>query len=129
MSPAGPSPQIAFVGIKPWLTSLLLILIFNSFSKKLFIKNNIILRNPVATRPWQHVLEPLSGYLLLGSKLLNKKLKKGIEVVEDVNDALKKVTTLNKIQVKNKLKYGRNIYKKYISPNSFYKFIKANLND
>ncbi len=28
------------------------------------------IRNPLATRPWQHVLEPLSGYLLLGSKLL-----------------------------------------------------------
>ena len=27
------------------------------------------IRNPEATRPWQHVLEPLSGYLLLGSKL------------------------------------------------------------
>jgi CDP-glucose 4,6-dehydratase len=27
------------------------------------------LRNPGATRPWQHVLEPLSGYLLLASKL------------------------------------------------------------
>lgn len=29
----------------------------------------IQLRNPNATRPWQHVLEPLSGYLLLGAKL------------------------------------------------------------
>jgi CDP-glucose 4,6-dehydratase len=27
-------------------------------------------RNPVATRPWQHVLEPLSGYLEIGQKLL-----------------------------------------------------------
>lgn len=30
----------------------------------------IEIRNPLATRPWQHVLEPLSGYLLLGQKLL-----------------------------------------------------------
>lgn len=29
------------------------------------------IRNPHATRPWQHVLEPLSGYLLLGQKLLD----------------------------------------------------------
>jgi len=29
----------------------------------------IVVRNPDATRPWQHVLEPLSGYLLLGMKL------------------------------------------------------------
>lgn len=27
------------------------------------------LRNPKATRPWQHVLEPLSGYLLLAERL------------------------------------------------------------
>jgi CDP-glucose 4,6-dehydratase len=27
-------------------------------------------RNPRAVRPWQHVLEPLSGYLLLGARLL-----------------------------------------------------------
>jgi CDP-glucose 4,6-dehydratase len=29
------------------------------------------IRNPAATRPWQHVLEPLSGYLRLGQALLN----------------------------------------------------------
>lgn len=29
-------------------------------------------RNPQATRPWQHVLEPLSGYLALGQKLLQE---------------------------------------------------------
>ncbi len=30
---------------------------------------SIFLRNPNATRPWQHVLEPISGYLLLGASL------------------------------------------------------------
>ena len=37
------------------------------------IENNtpIQLRNPKATRPWQHVLEPLAGYLLLSKKLYN----------------------------------------------------------
>lgn len=29
----------------------------------------ILIRNPQAIRPWQHVLEPLSGYLLLAQKL------------------------------------------------------------
>lgn len=29
----------------------------------------VMLRNPLATRPWQHVLEPLAGYLLLGANL------------------------------------------------------------
>lgn len=28
------------------------------------------IRNPLAVRPWQHVLEPLSGYLLVGQKLM-----------------------------------------------------------
>jgi CDP-glucose 4,6-dehydratase len=31
----------------------------------------VFLRNPNATRPWQHVLEPLSGYLLLAANLYN----------------------------------------------------------
>lgn len=30
------------------------------------------IRSPNATRPWQHVLESLSGYLLLGQKLLER---------------------------------------------------------
>ncbi len=29
------------------------------------------IRNPQSTRPWQHVLEPLSGYLALASSLVN----------------------------------------------------------
>ena len=31
----------------------------------------IVVRNPDAVRPWQHVLEPLSGYLQLGARLLD----------------------------------------------------------
>jgi CDP-glucose 4,6-dehydratase len=31
---------------------------------------SVVIRNPHSTRPWQHVLEPLSGYLWLGAKLL-----------------------------------------------------------
>lgn len=33
------------------------------------------IRNPKATRPWQHVLEPLSGYLHVGQKLLEEKVE------------------------------------------------------
>ena len=29
----------------------------------------LVIRSPKATRPWQHVLEPLSGYLMLGQRL------------------------------------------------------------
>ena len=35
----------------------------------LLAKEQIMLRNPQAIRPWQHVLEPLSGYLKLAEKL------------------------------------------------------------
>ncbi len=35
--------------------------------------DTLVVRNPSATRPWQHVLEPLSGYLTLGAALLDKK--------------------------------------------------------
>jgi CDP-glucose 4,6-dehydratase len=31
---------------------------------------SVAVRNPDATRPWQHVLEPLSGYLTVGTRLL-----------------------------------------------------------
>lgn len=33
-------------------------------------EKNVLIRNPRAVRPWQHVWEPLHGYLLLGAKLL-----------------------------------------------------------
>jgi CDP-glucose 4,6-dehydratase len=32
--------------------------------------DDVRIRNPNAVRPWQHVLEPLSGYLLLAARLL-----------------------------------------------------------
>jgi len=32
----------------------------------------VAIRNPTAIRPWQHVLEPLGGYLLLAEKLCEK---------------------------------------------------------
>tara|TARA_B100001094_G_scaffold332348_1_gene404020 strand:- start:1655 stop:2758 length:1104 start_codon:yes stop_codon:yes gene_type:complete len=32
-------------------------------------KSKVILRSPNSTRPWQHVLEPVSGYLALGQQL------------------------------------------------------------
>ena len=34
-------------------------------------KQPVLIRNPNATRPWQHVLEPLCGYLVLAQALLS----------------------------------------------------------
>jgi len=41
----------------------------------------VVIRNPRATRPWQHVLEPLSGYLVLAERLW----RDGQEVAEAWN--------------------------------------------
>jgi CDP-glucose 4,6-dehydratase len=38
----------------------------------------VSIRNPHATRPWQHVLEPLSGYLLLAATIYESKDSVGI---------------------------------------------------
>ena len=38
--------------------------------RALALGDDVAVRNPHAVRPWQHVLEPLSGYLLLGAGLL-----------------------------------------------------------
>ena len=53
------------IGGGDWAEDRLIPDIFKSF------ENNdlVLIRNPSATRPWQHVLEPLSGYLTLAEKL------------------------------------------------------------
>jgi CDP-glucose 4,6-dehydratase len=38
-------------------------------NRGLMAGETIVIRNPTAIRPWQHVLEPLSGYLLLAERL------------------------------------------------------------
>lgn len=37
--------------------------------ESLICNKQILLRNPYAIRPWQHVLEPLSGYLMLAEQM------------------------------------------------------------
>ncbi len=39
-------------------------------------KKKLIIRNPNHIRPWQHVFEPLSGYILLAQKIYEGSLKK-----------------------------------------------------
>ena len=34
-----------------------------------------LIRNPLATRPWQHVIEPLCGYLMLAERLYEKGMR------------------------------------------------------
>ena len=42
--------------------------------KQWSLNKNLSIRNPNATRPWQHVLEPLYGYILLAKKLSKRNL-------------------------------------------------------
>ena len=52
--------------------------IISDLFKSIQLNKKLTLRNPKSTRPWQHVLEPLSGYLKLGSYLMNRKLSNNI---------------------------------------------------
>ena len=47
--------------------------------EKFYDNKELFLRNPEATRPWQHVIEPLTGYLKLAEKLYSKEGKKFAE--------------------------------------------------
>lgn len=38
-------------------------------------KTDVKIRNPKSTRPWQHVLEPISGYLKLSTELFKKNIE------------------------------------------------------
>jgi CDP-glucose 4,6-dehydratase len=42
------------------------------FLRALDVGRILTVRSPLATRPWQHVLEPLSGYLMLAESLFTK---------------------------------------------------------
>ena len=53
------------IGGGDWADDRLIPDILRSFEKS----KPIVIRSPKATRPWQHVLEPLSGYLILAQKL------------------------------------------------------------
>ena len=46
--------------------------IIPDFMRSLEERKPIILRNPGAVRPWQHVLDPLYGYLLLGATMITE---------------------------------------------------------
>lgn len=53
------------IGGADWAADRIVPDCMRSWSKK----EAVLIRSPHATRPWQHVLEPLSGYLVLGQKL------------------------------------------------------------
>ena len=72
---------------------------------------NVKIRNPDSTRPWQHVLEPLSGYLQLGHCLWEDKNFNG----ESYNFGPKEEENYSVIELIKKIsfRYFDNPYSKY----------------
>ena len=54
------------IGGGDWATDRLI----PDFFRAIDAGKKLMIRNPESVRPWQHVLEPLSGYLLLAEKLV-----------------------------------------------------------
>lgn len=73
--------------------------------KSLQANQEIILRNPNSIRPWQHVVEPLVGYLLLGQRLLVDPIKysQAFNFGPNYNDTL----TVEEIVKKSILLWGQ----------------------
>jgi CDP-glucose 4,6-dehydratase len=53
------------IGGGDWAEDRLIPDVLRAFEKS----EPVLVRNPLSTRPWQHVLEPLSGYLVLAQEL------------------------------------------------------------
>lgn len=56
------------IGGGDWAEDRLIPDILRAFERQ----HPVVIRNPLATRPWQHVLEPLSGYLVLAERLYSE---------------------------------------------------------
>lgn len=76
----------------------------------------ISIRNPASVRPWQHVIEPLFGYLELGRKLSENPIKysQAFNFGPNTTDALS-VEEMVKMTIE---KWGSGKYKSVINPNN-----------
>ena len=97
------------IGGGDWSEDRLIPDIIKSWKKN----TSILIRNPNATRPWQHVLEPLSGYLDLASNIYRSNKFHGhsfnfgprndqINNVKNVLDAIKKYLPKKNLKIKIK---------------------------
>ena len=109
------------IGGGDWSANRLFPDIMNAFRKK----KKVIIRSPNSTRPWQHVLDPLYGYLNLVEK--NFKSKKYCDAYNfgpknDSSDKVKNVLKLVKKKIpKLKVIIKKNKYyeSKYLGLNSY----------
>ena len=80
--------------------------------KALLSNKTIVLRNPKFNRPWQHVLEPLNGYLILAKSLYQnpKKFSGSWNFGSDKNTVTNVLTIVKKIISiwgKGRIKYNK----------------------
>ena len=79
-------------------------------------KKKLILRNPNHIRPWQHVIEPLYGYLILAKKQYENKLKVDNN---SWNFGPKNSNFLRVIQIVNKINNIKKLKGIYVRKKSF----------
>lgn len=66
----------------------------------------LIIRNPYHTRPWQHVLEPLYGYLKLGLLLyIDKRLALAFNFAPNITNEINVKTIIKKFELNFDFKY------------------------
>ncbi len=99
------------IGGGDWAKNRLIPDFFRSYYKN----KTLHVRSPNSIRPWQHVLEPISGYLLLAEKLTKNQKKysepwnfgpnrKNFNTVSQILRKLEKKLKKSKFKVKDKLK-------------------------
>lgn len=89
------------IGGGDWSKNRIIPDIINSY----FYKKKFILRSPESERPWQHVLEPLFGYIQILVKLSKNEIKNGS--IYNFGPSIK-----NTIKVKNLMRLLSNALKK-----------------
>ena len=88
-------------------------------AEKLIFNKKLVIRSPNASRPWQHVLEPLCGYIKLAEKMYSKKgysgswnfgpnLKDNMKILKLVNYCKKILSSKSKILIEKKKYYESN---------------------
>ena len=93
--------------------------IMKDCAEKLIFNRKLVIRSPNASRPWQHVLEPLTGYIKLAEKMYFKKgysgswnfgpnLKDNMKVLKFVNYCKKILSSKSNVQIAKKKYYESN---------------------
>ena len=69
--------------------------------KSLLKNKKLIIRSPNSVRPWQHVLEPLHGYLILGNYLMMNKINSNIKPNWNFGPNIKNIKSVREIAHKS----------------------------